>query len=466
MKILLVVPSQHQIYGKIRPPDHPHMGLLYIATILDRIGHNVQFVDFDADKMSFDSFIKLLHGEHFAIVGITATTPTYANALEIAKITKSHSDAITVLGGIHATLMPKDCMKSAFFDFVVKGEAEETICELLKAIESGGDLSHVKGILFKTSEKIVETADRPFLNDLDKLPFPSRKLLANKKYKYPDALKSIAFPIITSRGCPGNCSFCTAKFAHGNRFRCRSAQNVVDEIEMLVKEYGAKEIHIWDDNFITNPKRVFQIRDEIIGRGIRCLFAFPNGVRADFVREDILLAMKEMGTYSLAIGVESGNSRILESIRKGITLDQIREAFKNAKKLGLETWGFFLLGLPGEDADTIRQTIDFAIELDPDVAKFHVLKPYPGSEVASILKQKGLLLDENYVHYGIHTNPVHRLESLSSEELANLQREAYRRFFLRPSKLIRQMKRLKTFNRLHLNLSAAISILREKVFKI
>ncbi len=464
MKILLVVPSQQMIYGKIRPPDHPHLGLLYVAAALDKDGNDVLLADFDADRLSMPSFKGLLEREKPDIVGLTATTPTYAATLSIAEFVKRQTGIRTVLGGVHATLMPHESMKSGFFDFIVKGEGEITSSELILALKGEGALDSVKGILFRREGEVVETPDRPFMEDLDELPFPSRKLLASRKYRYPDALRSPAFPIITSRGCPGKCSFCTAKFAHGSKFRFRSPDNVVDEIEMLVREHGAREIHIWDDNFITNPGRVFKISDEIIRRGIKCLFAFPNGVRADFIREDILLAMRRMGAYSLAIGVESGNQIILDSIGKGVSLDQIRKAFSIAKRIGFETWGFFLIGLPGEDASTIRQTVDFAIELDPDVAKFHLLKPYPKSKVSDELKRLGLLVDEDYVHYGIHTGPVHRLETLSQEDLEKLHKEAYRKFYMRPSKLISQIGRLKTLNRARLNISAALSILKDKVF--
>ncbi|HPN84307.1 MAG TPA: radical SAM protein [Victivallales bacterium] len=463
MKILLVAPSQSEIYGKITPPEHPHLGLLYVASVLERDGHDVTILDFDAEAMTLQSFAAFLTDMAPDMVGITSTTPTYANAIKIAEAVRNNSAAKRVAGGIHPTLMPLETMRDGFFDFVVKGEGEITMSELVKCIGSGGALSSVKGILYSAEGKIFENPDRPINDDLDELPFPTRKLLRNKRYRYPDALKTPAFPIITSRGCPGDCSFCTAKFVHGKRFRCRSAKNVVDEIEQLVNNDSAAEIHIWDDNFITNPKRVFEISDEIKKRKIKCLFAFPNGVRADFIRKDILSAMKEMGTYSIAIGVESGDQTILDSIRKGIAIEQISKAFAVAKEVGLETWGFFLLGLPGENLETIRKTINFAIELDPDIAKFHVLKPYPKSEVAEKLKKLGLIIDEDYVHYGIHTGPVHRLNDLSQSELTMLQKEAYRSFYMRPGKILKEIARLKTFNRMRLNFSAAVSILKDKI---
>ncbi|MEI6421128.1 MAG: radical SAM protein, partial [Lentisphaerota bacterium] len=339
-----------------------------------------------------------------------------------------------------------------------------TIIELVNSILNKSDFANIKGLTYKKGEEIIQNEARAPIQDLDAIPFPARHLFKNQKYTYPDALRYPASPIITSRGCPGNCTFCTAKFLHGKRFRCRSAENVLDEIESLIKDYGVREIHIWDDNFITNRNRVFAFRDGIIKRNIKVLFSFPNGIRADFINRDILKALKDFGTYSVAIGVESGNQNILDMIQKGIKLEQIENAFKLAKEMKLETWGFFLLGLPGEDKNTMNDTIDFAIKLDPDIAKFHVLKPFPKSAVYDQLKAQGLIVDENYIHYGIHTKPVHRLPDVSQEELLEWQQKAYRRFYMRPSKFFREIMRLKSWNRMKLNFVMGMSVLVNKIF--
>ncbi|MFA6292157.1 MAG: radical SAM protein, partial [Victivallales bacterium] len=398
------------------------------------------------------------------LVGITATTPVFYSALRIAETVKKNSSAYTVIGGIHATLMPGECVENAFIDFAIVGEGEKTIIELIKAIQDKGEFSNIRGLVYKKGKEVIQNEAREPIQDLDAIPFPARHLFKNQKYTYPDALRYPASPIITSRGCPGNCTFCTAKFLHGKKFRCRSAENVLDEIETLIKNYGVREIHIWDDNFITNRNRVFAFRDGIIKRDIRVLFSFPNGIRADFINRDILKALKDFGTYSIAIGVESGNQEILDMTQKGIKLEQIENAFRLAKEMKLETWGFFLLGLPGEDKNTMNETIEFAIKLDPDIAKFHVLKPFPKSAVYEQLKAQGLIIDENYVHYGIHTKPVHKLSSVTQDELLEIQKNAYRRFYMRPSKILKEIARLKTWNRMKLNLITGTSVLVNKIF--
>jgi radical SAM superfamily enzyme YgiQ (UPF0313 family) len=464
MKIFLINPSHGEVYGKLTPPDHPHLGLAYIAAVLEAENNVVRIIDIDAEALTNENLCKIVECEKPDMVGITATTPVIYSAFKIAELVKKNSSSLTVVGGMHATLMPEECVANEFVDFAVFGEGEKTILELLECIKSNGDYSKIKGLAYKRGGEIVRNEPREPIQDLDSIPFPARHLFKNQKYTYPDALRFPAFPIITSRGCPGNCTFCTAKFMHGKRFRNRSAENILEEVDLLIREYGAREIHIWDDNFITNRKRVFEFRDGIIKRGMKVLFSFPNGVRADFINREILQALKDMGTYSIAIGVESGNQRILDSIQKGIKLEQIENAFKLAKELKLETWGFFLLGLPEEDSKTMEETIDFAIKLDPDIAKFHILKPFPKSIVYEQLKSKGLIIDENYIHYGIHTKPVHRLPTVSQEELLEWQQKAYRSFYMRPSKMLKEIARLKTWNRMKLNLSTGVSVLINKIF--
>ena len=464
MKIFLINPSHGEVYGKLTPPDHPHLGLAYIAAVLEAENHAVRIIDIDAEALTDENLSKIIECEKPDMVGITATTPVIYSAFKIAELVKKNFSSLTVVGGMHATLMPEECVANEFVDFAVFGEGEKTILELLECIKSNGDYSKIKGLAYKKGGETVRNEPREPIQDLDSIPFPARHLFKNQKYTYPDALRFPAFPIITSRGCPGNCTFCTAKFMHGKRFRNRSAENILEEVDLLVREYGASEIHIWDDNFITNRKRVFEFRDGIIKKGMKVLFSFPNGVRADFINREILQALKDMGTYSIAIGVESGNQRILDSIQKGIKLEQIENAFKLAKELKLETWGFFLLGLPEEDSKTMEETIDFAIKLDPDIAKFHILKPFPKSIVYEQLKSKGLIIDENYIHYGIHTKPVHRLPTVSQEELLEWQQKAYRRFYMRPSKMLKEIARLKTWNRMKLNLSTGASVLINKIF--
>ncbi len=460
MKILLINPPHGDVYGGLKKPIFPPLGLAYIGAVLERENHNVKILDMDAENTSHEEFQELLRDEKYELVGITTTTPTYNNAKRLCDVVKEEIQAKTVIGGIHATIMPEESIAPKNIDFLVKGEGEQTICELADSLDKNKGLHGIKGLVYKENGNIVVNEPRELIKDLDVLPHPAWHLFRHIKYVFPDSLSSHVFPVMSSRGCPGRCSFCSAKSIFLRKFRPRSAQNVVDEIEDLVKRYSVREIHLWDDNFTLNKSRVLEIKDQILRRGIRVKIAFMNGLRVDCVDREILKALKEMGTYSIAFGVESGNQNILNSIKKGITTKKIEEAFEIAREFKIETWGFFMIGFPQDTERTIRETIDFAIKLDPDIAKFHVLKPYPGTDIFDELNQKGLITDRNFDNYGIHTKPVHRLESLSEDDLLRLQKTAYKEFYFRPKKIIKQILRLKSFNRMKLNIQLGLSLIK------
>ncbi|MFA5020216.1 MAG: radical SAM protein [Candidatus Pacearchaeota archaeon] len=458
MKLLLINPPQSAVYGKIGSPDYPPLGLAYIGAVLEKQGHYVRIIDIDAEKISKQHLLKIIR--NFEIIGITATTPTFQQAEKLFKLIKENTKAITLLGGVHATITPEDCLKTDLIDFVIRGEGELTIVELLDAIEKKKQISSIKGISYKKNNKIIHNKDRELIQNLDDIPFPARHLFNQQKYTYPDSLLNPVMPIMTSRGCPHMCTYCCTKLIFSRRVRFRSAKNVVDEIQQLIRDYKVKEIHFWDDNFTLNKQRVFEILAEIKKRKIKLKFAFPNGLRVDQVDEEILRALKEMGVYSVAFGVESGNQIILNNVKKGTTIEKIEKAYKLAKKLKIETWGFFMLGLYGENKKTIRDTINFAKKLNPDIAKFHILKPYPGTEIFDQLKKDGLIIEFDYSKYGIHTPPVHRLNDITPDELIDLSKKAYREFYLRPSKIIQQITRIKSFQRFKLNLKTGINVLK------
>ncbi len=438
MRILLINPSQEEVYGKLKAPTHPPMGLAYVGAVLEQHKHQVTILDVDSEGISTDRIVeKYIRPDSFDLVGLIVVTPTFKRAVRMCQAFKeARPSIITVLGGIHPTIQPRSSAEPEHVDFVVKGEGEETARDLVEALEGKGAFAQINGLVWKKEGRIIENPPRLLAPDLDLLPFPAWHLFTRLRYTYPEGIYSPIFPIFTSRGCPANCTYCQTKNIFTRKFRARSAKNVVDEMEWLVKRWKAREIHIWDDNYPTDRRRVLQIRDELKARGLTGLkFAFPNGMRADFVNEETLRAMKEMGIYMIACGVESGNERILEVIEKGAHLDKVRQTYSLAKKVGLETWAFFMLGLPEETPETIQDTIRFAKELDPDIAKFHILQPYPGSKVFYQLEAQGLIRNHDYENYGIHTRPVHRLKELTEDDLLTWQRLAYRQFYLRPRKL-------------------------------
>jgi len=265
---------------------------------------------------------------------------------------------------------------------------------------------------------------------------------------------------MTTRGCPGACTFCCSKQMFGNNFRTRSTQNIIEEIDEWVNKYSVREIHILDDAFTFNKKRVLEFCKEIKNKKYDVTFSFLNGMRVDHVDDEILSALKSIGVRSLAFGVESGNPQILKNVKKGITLDKIRDTFKRAKKFGFVTWASLIIGLPGDNEQTVTESIEFTKELNPDIAKFLILKPYPGSEVFEQLNSKGLIVDYDYSNYGVYSKPVHYLPDLSTDQMLALRKKAYRQFYLRPSKIITHIFRIKSLHHLATNIKFGFYVLK------
>jgi len=461
MKLLLIHPSQRVAYGDMTPPSCPPFGIAYIASFLEREGREVSIIDVDAEGLNMEGLGKEIEKLSPDLVGITATTPLIKNAFEIARIAKSQGRKV-VLGGIHPTVNPEECMLSEYVDFVVVGEGELTTLELLKALEENGNFSNIDGLVYKENGEIIANPPRRLIKDLDIIPFPARHLFKNFKYSYPDTLKTPAIPIMTSRGCPGQCTYCCTKQICGLSYRFRSAENVIAEIEELIEKYGAKEIHFSDDNFVVNKERILELCKKIKERGLheKVLFAVPQGLRVDQVDEEVLRALRGINVYSLGFGVESGNENVLKTIKKNTSLEQARKAIALSKKLGFEVWTFFIIGLPGDNEETIKDTVDFALELDTDLAKFLILKPFPGTEAFKWLDERGLIVDKDYDKYGVYGKPSHKLPEVSQERMVEIQRKAYKKFYLRPKKIIQHVLRIKSFRRLKLNAEAAISLFK------
>lgn len=465
MKIVLINPSQKAAYGKLKAPVYPPLGLGYLAAVLLKEGYEVEMLDMEAGRVSRGDFKKWLRQEQPQLVGFTCTTPLYDEVLKLSKIVKEEIGRVVCCGGIHPTVLAEDMFKGGDIDFVIRGEGEETLLELADILKKDGRPEDCPGLVFRKDGRIFFSRPRALISDLDSIPFPSHQLLHRFGYFYPDSRYKKCFPIITSRGCGGECTFCCSQSIFTRKFRYRQAVKVVEEIGFLKEKFGAQEIHIWDDNFTLLKRRVFEIRDELKKRRIHISFAFPNGLRVDQVDESVLAVLKEMGTYSVSFGVESGSQKILDQVRKGIKIEEIKEAFRLSRSLGLETWAFFIIGLPGEDISTIKETISLARDISPDIAKFHILKPFPGSAAYTELLAGGLIDDLNYEHFGIHTGPIHHLPGLSREEMSHWHKICYRSFYLRPGVLWSQLRRFRTFYRLRSNLRMGWQLVRQVLIK-
>jgi len=314
----------------------------------------------------------------------------------------------------------------------------------------------VRGIVYKKANRVCVNRPRPLIDNLDEIPIPDRGLLACPNAFFPpDSLHLPAVGIVTSRGCPGGCIFCCAKNVFSQRFRFRSVENILEEIEGLVRD-GVREIHIIDDAFTVNKKRVLQFSEEVRRRKIDVEFQLINGIRADFADRETLTALRAVGVKTVGYGVETGDPEILKRIRKGIPMSVTRRTFRLSKKMGFTTWAFFIFGLPGETEETARKTLEFAKELDSDFAKFLILKPYPGSEVYSEFYHKGLMISDNYNEFGVYTKPVHRLPGFSPERMLYWQKRAFWEFYLRPRKVLFHLRRIRSLAQLRLLMNDAL----------
>jgi len=466
LSVLLINPSQKYVYGIKMPQPYPPLGLMYIAAMLEKNGYMVRLLDVDAENFKDYNIIQLVKKMSPAFVGISATTPTFDSALKTARLIKQFSPCRIVMGGIHPTIDPQGVISNREVDAVVIGEGENTVVEIVRAFESrNGNLDGIKGVWYKKNGKIVKNPPRELIEDLDTIPFPARHLLKRPDAYFPaDAIKPPVTTLITTRGCPFNCIFCCTKKIFGRKVRMRKPDKIIDEIKYCIEKFGIHEFHIADDCFTISKSRTLEFCEKVKKLKTKVRFIFFNGLRADLVDKDILLAFKSIGVKDVGYGVESGNPEILKNLKKGLTLDKVYEAFNLSRELGFSTWAFFMIGAPGETKKTVRDTLRVAKKLDPDFVKFLILKPYPGTEVYNQLEEDGFIIDKNWHHYGVYTFPVHRVKNLDSTQIQKLQNWLYRSYYMRPKIILKHLFRIRSLSQLWYNFKAAIFIFW-KMFK-
>jgi len=439
MRIVLVQPpisTEIELYstaGIVAPP----MGLAYLAAILEKYGYNVEILDASVLGLNHEQVLVELERRKPDLVGITATTAMINSALEVAKnVKKNLPETFVVLGGAHVTFAYQTVMKeNPYVDVACIGEGEYTLLELVQTLEKEKNIENVKGIVFRRDGNLIKTQPRPFIENLDELPFPARHLLPMDKYKA-FGKNMILGTILTSRGCPFNCIFCSSSLLFGKKFRARSPKNVVDEIEQFQETYKTNSIEFVDDTFTFDKKRAEAICKEIMDRGLDTQWVCS--CRVDLIDKELMKVLKKAGCRMIYFGVESGVQRVVNLIRKGIKLEQAEKVMRWAKEVGIETVASFVIGIPGETWEEALQTIKFAKKLDPDYAQFSIATPFPGTELYQIAKNNGLLLTEDWSKYTV-LKPVMKTKELSVEQLQKLIRKAYFSFYLRPKVILRYL---------------------------
>lgn len=412
------------------------------------------------------------------LVGITSTTPAFGNVIKITEIIKRISpETFIVMGGPNASVIPELALEVApSIDVVCVGEGEETILELAEFIQDRTNpLKSIKGIAYREDGRIVSTALRPRIENLDDLPFPARHLLGplNRYYFVGHCYQRLPVTsMITSRGCSHHCDFCT-QGVFGYRYRAQRPERVVSEMEHLVKDYKIKSIMTVDDTFTADRDRLIGICDLILRKKLKVAWLCYAGIQE--MDKEMLVMMKKAGCFQLYYGIESGSQRILDRMNKEITLEQIRRVVKETRDAGLEVRGQFMFGYPSETREDIEDTIALSCELNIDYAEFGVTVPLPGTKLYEWAKSRGSFALQKRSDFqkfqegtSLFLRPIVGLGEVNEDELADLMKKAYRGFYLRPGYILKRLVKLRTPNDVKKNMQAFFSVAFEmiKFFRI
>lgn len=405
------------------------LGILYLAAVLREGGFDVTVLDSQASGVSYDHIAKTLSRDRPDIVGVTSTTLTYKPALRIAKIAKAvRPDCLVVLGGCHVTFWDNQALSEcSSVDVVVRKEGELTMLEIARRIQAGENLDGVLGVTYRKDKDIIRNPDRPYIENLDVLPFPAHDLLPIDHLRKTGGL---IFPVTTSRGCAFWCEFCTAVRMFGRKHRARSPKNIADELELLEKEYSAEEVAFCDDLFTFDQTRTKKLCMEILRRKLR--LKWTCGTRVDMISRDLLLLMKRAGCVGIWFGVESGSQNMLDRMKKSISVAQTVRAFRWAREVGLRTLAQVILGYPGETKQSAWETIRLVEMISPDeVGFYNVATPFPGTPLYDIAVENGWVKVKDFEKYDT-TKPVLETPWLSMKDVEKMRELAFLRFYMKP----------------------------------
>ncbi len=414
-------------------PLFPPLGLAYLAAVLEQNDFEVRIMDCPVCRMDHEKLKADIASFEPDLVGIASMTPTIPSALKSVRVAKEACpDAKVIMGGPHATFADKQILtEEPAVDIVVRGEGEETLLELAQHSPKLDKLQEIKGITFRNKDQIVQTPNRPFIQNLDELPRPAYKYLPIDKYRI-HGKKFL--PIMTSRGCPFQCSFCSASRIFGAEFRARSPKNVVDELEWLKDVHGAEGVSFHDDTLTLDKKRIIDICEGIINRKID--IPWGCSTRVDLVSKEILAKMAKANCNEVCFGVESGCQRILNAVKKRVSPDQCENAIKWAKEIGMFVTVSVIIGYPGETQETIKQTLDLVHRLEPDDAWLCLPTPYPGTELRALVEKLGWKMSDDWTLYNT-MNPIFENPLLPSEEIIKMRKAFYNKFYS-PQYVLRQ----------------------------
>lgn len=469
MRIFLINPSQDDVIKSEVPSFvqkdsglYLPLGLMYIEAYLRRnSAYEVRILDAQAERLNQADVLKQVNEFSPDVVGITAYTHNLLGIIRLSKeIKRSSGDSVHItLGGPHIRAFPSETIKIPYIDSVIFGEGEVAFCELVDCLTKKKTPHSVKGLIFKYDGQIVSTGNRKEQLNLDCLPFPERRSINYKAYYNLFSEERIVTTMLASRGCPYRCSFCDSP--HG-KHRVRSSKNIIEEIKDCLK-LGIREIYFIDDVFHIDKERTQELCDEILRH--RLSFKWGCRGRVNGLTPTLIKKMREAGCSRIHLGVETATDEGLRMLNKGITIAQIKEAFRLIKEEGISTVAYFMLGCPHEKTERdVLNTIEFALRLDPDFVLFNILTPYPSAQLYKEGLRKGIFKNDFWREFAVNPEakfvPKFWEEYLSADELYRLLRLAYRRFYLRPKFILRHLIKIRAWDYLIKDIRIGCQILR------
>ncbi len=464
MDILLLFPplSVEERYGNRKLGEiggHlPPFGLACIASYIREHSFSVGIMDALAEDMEPMQVLDYIGKHQPKVIGFSAMTPQFLRTVRIAKdISKRFPEILTIIGGHHASIMPYETLeKDCCLDLLVYGEGEETFLEIINKYKERGwnkeeflkdadCLKAIDGIAFRDKDSNIKiNKSRRQIEDLDSLPSPAWDLLPLGKYiPLPNQyLNKPVIHMVSIRGCPFDCDFCSNNSVFGRKIRARSPERVVDDIKYVKSKYNMKEISFWDDTMTVNKKWLEKFCNCLIENKVNVTWTCYS--RVDTVNLEILKLMKKAGCWNIFYGYESGNQQLLDNINKGITLEQIRNANKWTKEAGIEVRASFMIALPGETPEMAKKTIDFAIELEPEYAQFSITTPYPGTKLFDTAKKSGRLR-EDFSKYNMWEVVYVPEGYMDEKQIVAIEKLAMRKFYFRFRFIFEKIKRVRSF---------------------
>lgn len=446
MKVLLVNPINRSYVVM------PSLGLGYLAAVSRQAGHHVYIVNCLKERMTYDDFARVIQEQHYDVIGFQVFSYDLDSVKRHLAIIKSiFPSAVTIAGGAHPSGDPEGTMHYlADLDFAFQGEGEIGFPLFLNRLaDNSGDFSSVPGLVYRDHGQI-RMNKACYVEDLDSLPMPAWEILLPETYpEAPHGAFTKQFPtapIMITRGCPFQCTFCAGKTITGLKVRKRSVENVINELKYL-RNRGIKEFHVEDENFTAHRGLVIEFCRRLRKENLGLTWSLPSGVRIDSIDEEMLKEMELSGCYSLALGIEFGSKRIMDLTKKRLSPELVRTKLQLFKKVRIKTTGFFLFGIPGETLDDMKQTASFALELPLDRAQFNNFMPLPGSELWNHLKAAGKIQDIDWSRFFVH-DVAYADPNVRVKDIKWLQRMAYLRFYLRPRiawNVLREVKSLHHF---------------------